>query len=335
MNIKEIKEKIFNLEDISKTESTFIFDSIIKGNLSEIEISGILIALKSKIETKDEILGACLSLIKKSLKIKVSEEIIDTCGTGGDMSGTLNISTSSAIVAASAGVKIAKHGNRSISSKSGSADMLEELGYKISNNLLSLEKSLTKNNFCFLFAQNHHSSMKYVSKVRKNLNTRTIFNLLGPLINPANAKNQLLGVYDEKWVKIHCEVLKDLGSKSALVVHGYDGLDEISLSTKTKIAELKNGSIKEYNFDPKEYGYEYINNDEIKGGDAKFNAKKFIEMLDGSHKSYQYMVEINAGAAIYLSDKVDSIKDGIKIAKNVIEEKITKNYLNKILISNE
>ena len=290
MNINIVKDKIFNLQSLSTEETIYIFNLIMTGKISEIEIAAILISLKSKSETKDEILGAAKCMREKSLKVITSDNAVDTCGTGGDMMGTLNISTSAAIVAASAGAKIAKHGNRSISSKSGSADMLEKLGYKISSDLHYLNSSFKKNNFCFLFAQYHHDAMKYVINVRKKLATRTIFNLLGPLTNPANAKYQLLGVFHKKWVKIHCEVLKDLGSKHAMVVHGEDGLDEISLSDVTNIAELKNGIIKEFVFNPQDYNYKLIKNSDILGGDSEYNAKKLIEMLDGSNIKFQHIV---------------------------------------------
>ena len=245
MDIEKIKDKIFQSINLSVEETIYIFDLIMNGKISEIETSAILIGLKIKSESKNEILGATKCMRKKSLKINSSFNTVDTCGTGGDMMGTLNISTCAALIAASAGAKVAKHGNRSISSKSGSADMLEKLGYKITDDINKLEKSLNNNNFCFLFAQNHHLAMKNVINVRKKLKTRTIFNLLGPLTNPANAKNQLLGVFDKKWLRIHCEVLKDLGSKNAMVVHGEDGLDEISLSNITYITELKDNQINE------------------------------------------------------------------------------------------
>jgi anthranilate phosphoribosyltransferase len=334
MNLKDIKEKILNFQNISSEESFFIFNLIMTGKLSEIEMAGILIALKAKTETKDEILGAAKSMRAKSLKISSNENTVDTCGTGGDMIGTLNISTSAAIVAASAGAKIAKHGNRSISSKSGSADMLEKLGYKITADLKYLELSLLNNNFCFMFAQHHHLAMKHVINVRKQLGTRTIFNLLGPLTNPANAKNQLLGVFDKKWTKIHCEVLQNLGSQHAMVVHGQDGLDEISLSGCTYIAELKEGKIKEFIFNPRDYGYEYIQNSEIQGADPEYNARKFIEMLNGLNIKFQKIVEINAGAALYLSKKSKNLKEGFELAKYVIEQKIAKNFLEKIISNN-
>ena len=331
MEIKQIKENLFNSQDLSLDETIFVFDLIMTGRLSEIDISAILIGLKLKTESQNEILGAAKIMRSKSLKIQSDDQTVDTCGTGGDMIGTLNISTSSAIVAASAGVKIAKHGNRSISSKSGSADMLEKLGYKISKDLKDLQFNLDNNKFCFLFAQYHHEAMKHVIKVRKELGTRTIFNLLGPLTNPANTKRQLLGVYNKKWVNIHCKVLKELGSTRAMVVHGKDGLDEISLNEVTFVAELKDNKIKEYIFDPKEYGYEYIKNSDIFGGSPEYNAKKFLEMLDGKNQKFQHIVELNAGAAIYLSGITNNLKDGFNLARHVIENKISKNYLKKII----
>ena len=331
INIKKIKEKLFTLQDLSPEESYYLFNLIMSGEISEIEISSILISLKLKKECKDEILGAARAMRLKCKKINYINNAIDTCGTGGDMMGTLNISTSSAIVAASAGAKIAKHGNRSISSKSGSADFLEKLGYKISSDLIDLKNDFESKNFCFMFAQYHHSAMKYVVNVRKKLETRTIFNLLGPLTNPANAKNQLLGVYEKKWVNIHCEVLKDLGSERAMVVCGSDGMDEISLTSSTNISELKDNKITEYIFNPEEYGYEYIKIEDIKGGDAEYNAKEFINMLNGSNKKFQNIVEINAGAALYISGITKNLKDGFSLAKNVIDKKISINYLNKII----
>lgn len=330
MEIKQIKEKIFELKDLSLEETTFIFDLIMTGRISEVNTAAILIGLKLKTESQNEILGATKIMRSKSLKITSDEETVDTCGTGGDMSGTLNISTAAAIVAASAGAKIAKHGNRSISSKSGSADILEKLGYKITNDLKDLKFNLEQKKFCFLFAQYHHEAMKHVINVRKALGTRTIFNLLGPLTNPANTKRQLLGVYDKKWVNIHCQVLKELGTDRAIVVHGKDGLDEISLSGTSFIAELKDHKIIEYILDPKEYGYEYIENSEILGGSPEYNAKKFIEMLDGQNKKFQYIVELNAGAAIYLSGITNNLKEGFKLARHVIESKKSKNFLKEI-----
>ena len=331
MIYKEIKIKILNSQNLNIEEAKFIFDLIMEGQLTEIDVTAILVALKIKKETEEEIIGATKSMRQKSLKINSPYNTVDTCGTGGDMSGTLNISTSAAIVAASAGAKVAKHGNRSISSKSGSADMLEKLGYKITKDINELELSLEKNNFCFLFAQYHHSAMKYVVNIRKQLGIRTIFNLLGPLTNPANAKNQLLGVYEKRLVRTHCNTLKTLGSNHAMVINGKDGLDEISLSDVTYVSELKRNEIKEYIFNPNEYGYYFIKNSDIKGNDPEYNAKKFIEMLHGTYKEYQYIVELNAGAALYLAGISKNLKDGFSLARKSIESKKTLSFVNSII----
>ena len=322
-----ILNKILEQQSLNIEESMYIFDKIMSGELDDIKITSILIGLKLKGETKEEIIGAAKVMREKSLKINSPQNTVDTCGTGGDMKDTLNISTSAAIVAASAGIKIAKHGNRSVSSKCGSADMLEDMGFKITSDTNELENSLTNQNFCFLYAQNHHSAMKNVINARKNLGTRTIFNLLGPLTNPANAKIQLLGVYSKELVSMHCNCLKELGSERALVVHGLDGLDEISLSDKTLINELKDNKINEFVFDPKDYGYDYIKIEEIKGGNPDFNSYAFLDMINGNNEPYQNIVAINAGAAIYLSGKAKNLKEGFKIAHKVLDEGITKDFV--------
>jgi len=331
MNINEIKNKLFNKKDLTTKETSDIFNLIMNGEVSEINIASILIALKIKNESINEIQGATKIMREKSIKISSPKDTIDTCGTGGDMSGSLNISTSSALIAASVGATVAKHGNRSISSKSGSADMLEKLGIKILSEKKDLENCLNNYNFCFLFAQYHHSAMKHVVNVRKQLGTRTIFNLLGPLTNPASTKKQLIGVFEKKWVRIHCEVLKNLGSLHAMVVHGEDGLDEISLSGPTFISELKENKINDYIFDPKDFGYDYINNNEILGHDAEYNAKSFIKMIDAPNNSFQKIVELNAGAALYLSGKAKNLKDGFEIARQAIVSKKSKKYVENLI----
>ena len=331
MLIKDIKNKLFSGLDLTVEETALTFNYIMSGKVSDIDTTAILIALKIKQETKNEILGATKIMREKSLKISAPNNCIDTCGTGGDMKGTLNISTAAAIVAASAGICVAKHGNRSISSKSGSADILEKLGLKITSDIQELEESLKNNNFCFLFAQYHHEAMKHVINIRKNLETRTIFNLLGPLTNPASTKRQLLGVFDKKWTNIHCEVLKDLGSTNVMVVHGIDGLDEISLSAPTLISELKNDKITNYTFDPKEYGYNYIDIEDIKGGDSDYNANAFLNILNNPNNSFQKIVELNAGAALYLAGKTNNLKDGFDLAKHTINSKKSKNYFENLL----
>jgi len=330
MEIKSFKNKLFSQEDLTSDESMHLFELIMNGKLSEIDITAILTSLKIKGETKDEILGATKIMRSKSMKISSSLNTVDTCGTGGDMSDTLNISTAASLVAASCGIKIAKHGNKSVSSKSGSADMLESIGYKFSDDPKIIEDQLNRNNFCFMYAQYHHSAMKYVINVRKTLGTRTIFNLLGPLTNPANATNQLLGVYDKKWLNTHCEVLKELGSDNVMVVHGVDGLDEITLSQNTLICELKDQTMQNYILDPRDIGYDYISLEEIKGGDPEYNAKCFLKMIDGNFKQFQNIVELNAGAAIYLAGKCSNIKEGALIANKIISEGKTKEFITKI-----
>jgi anthranilate phosphoribosyltransferase len=330
MDISNIKNKLISQNNLTSDESFLLFNAIMNGELNEIDTSAILISLKIKGETKDEILGATKIMRSKSLKIEASDNVVDTCGTGGDMSDTLNISTAASLVAASCGVTVAKHGNKSVSSKSGSADMLENIGYKFSDDSKVLEQQLKNNNFCFMFAQFHHSAMKHVINVRKTLKTRTIFNLLGPLTNPANAKNQLLGVYDKRWLNTHCEVLNELGSNKVMVVHGFDGLDEITLSQNTYICELQNKKITNYNFDPRDIGYEYISLDDIKGGDPKYNAECFMKMINGDYNQFQKIVEINAGAAIYLSGKAINIKEGALIAEKSIAEGRTKEFISRI-----
>ena len=330
MEIKSLKNKLFSQQDLTSDESMYLFKLIMNGKISEIDITAILTSLKIKGETKDEILGATKIMRSKSMKISSSVNTVDTCGTGGDMSDTLNISTAASLVAASCGIKIAKHGNKSVSSKSGSADMLESIGYKFSDDPKIIEDQLNRNNFCFMYAQYHHSAMKYVINVRKTLGTRTIFNLLGPLTNPANATNQLLGVYDKKWLNTHCEVLKELGSDNVMVVHGVDGLDEITLSQNTLICELKDQTIHNYILDPRDIGYDYISLEEIKGGDPEYNAKCFLKMIDGNFKQFQNIVELNAGAAIYLAGKCSNIKEGALIANKIISEGKTKEFITKI-----
>tara|TARA_Y100000590_G_scaffold107854_2_gene122702 strand:+ start:4683 stop:5684 length:1002 start_codon:yes stop_codon:yes gene_type:complete len=328
--LNQIINKLYEQKDLTVEESSFIFNEIMDGKVNEIIISSFLTALKIKGETFAEILGATKVLRKKSLKIISPENTIDTCGTGGDMKNTLNISTAAALVAASTGVKIAKHGNRSVSSKSGSADVLELLGIKINNEIKDNEKMLKEKNFCFMFAQLFHTAMKNVGPVRKSLGTRTIFNLLGPLTNPANSKKQLLGVFDKKWLNIHTKVLKELGSEHVLIVHGLDGLDEISLSSNTYISELKDNVIKEYIFNPEEIGYSFIDINDIKGGDANYNAKEIMKMLNKQNMNFQKIIEINAGAAIYLSGNAKSIKEGAEIAKKYINDGSAKFYIEKL-----
>ncbi|MDC0946993.1 anthranilate phosphoribosyltransferase, partial [Nitrospinaceae bacterium] len=264
------------------------------------------------------IVGAARVMRNKAEKVNAKDSV-DTCGTGGDGADTFNISTTVAFVVAGAGVRVAKHGNRAVSSKSGSADVLKYLGVNIDASLPTVERCIEEVGIGFLFAPLMHKAMKHAAAVRKELGFRTIFNLLGPLTNPANAHAQVLGVFDSKWVTPLAEVLRELGSRHALVVHGFDGLDEITLTGETQIAELKNGKVNNFSFDPKEFGYSLCSVADLKGAEPETNAEIMREILNGSSGPKTDIVVLNAAAAIYVGGKADSIEKGILVAKNSIE----------------
>lgn len=287
-----------------------------------------LTALHKRGETAMEIAGAAKTLRKLASTIDAPEDAIDCCGTGGDGSHTYNISTAVALVAAACGVPVAKHGNRSASSKSGAADVLEKLGVNLSAPKEKLEAALKEINFCFLMAPNHHTAMKNVADVRKTLGTRTIFNLLGPLANPAGTKKQLIGVYDSRWLRPMAEALKSLGTQKAMIVHGADGLDEITLCAPTDAVILENGEITERTFQPSDFGLGFIMPDFIKGGDAAKNADALQKLLEGGKSAYRDMVLANTAAVLWLHDSAD-FKDGVKKAAEAIDSGKALGVLNK------
>ena len=320
MNINEAIEKISSSNDLEKEEIKNVFLSIMKNECNDAEIISFLMTLKTKGESVEEITGAAEVLREMSQKLELpSDNLVDTCGTGGDGQNTFNISTASAIVAAAAGVKIAKHGNKSISSKSGSADLLEHAGIHIDLDENQSKKCFEDHGITFMFAPKYHKAMKNVAKVRKSIKTRTIFNVLGPLSNPANAKYQILGVYDKKLVKPIAEVARELGVERALVVHSEEGLDEISCEKDTYVAELKNNQITEYKINPKDFGLEICSLDNLKVKTVEESYKIFLGMLKNDNKEAVNIVCLNAGAAIYVSGIKNSLEDGIKHAKEAIE----------------
>lgn len=321
MDIVDGIKKLMRKEDLSQKEMHTVMDQIMSGEATEAQISGFLIALKIKGETVEEITAAAEVMREKASKVKLQSEIIvDSCGTGGDGLGTFNISTASAFVAAGAGVTVAKHGNRSVSSKSGSADVLEAAKADIGLSSLELKDIIDRLGVGFLFAVNHHKSMKHAIKARRDLKVRTIFNMIGPLTNPAGANVQLMGVFSKEWVRPMAEVLRNLGAKSAMVVHGSDGLDEITVTGKTHVAELKNGEIIEYDIDAANYFEEYSDISEILGGDAVENAGIMMNILSGEdHSAKRNIVLINSGVMIYLAGKAKTIIDGIRIAEETID----------------
>ena len=319
MNINEAVEKFSSGNSLKKNEIKEVFLSIMNNECNDAEIISFLMTLKTKGETVEEITGAAEVLREMSQKLKLnSQELVDTCGTGGDGQNTFNISTASAIVAAAAGVKIAKHGNKSISSKSGSSDLLEFSGINIDLDEEQAQKCFDDNGITFMFAPKYHKAMKNVANVRKNIKTRTIFNLLGPLSNPANAKYQILGVYDKKLILPIAKVIKGLGIKRAMVVHSEEGLDEISCEKDTYIAEVNENEISEYTINPKEFGLEVLSLESLKVDSVEESYKIFMNMLENKDETAVNIVSLNAGAAIYISGIKENLKEGIEFAKELI-----------------
>ena len=280
-NDKEAIYKLVNKENLTLDETQEVMDEIMSGNTTNAQIASFITALRMKGETIDEITGCAMVMRKRGLKLSHEGDVLDIVGTGGDEAYTFNISTISSFIISAAGIPVAKHGNRSVSSKCGSADVLEALGVKIDLPVERSEQILREIGICFLFAPIYHSSMRYAAPVRKELGVRTIFNILGPLASPANASLQLLGVYDEKLVEPMAKVLANLGVKRAMVVYGHDGLDEISLGAKTTVCEVNEGRVNSFFLDPHQFGFDYCSREELTGGDPERNAGIARAILSG------------------------------------------------------
>ena len=327
--MKNIIEKIKNKKDLSFGESKFAFEFIMEGNANEQDIYDFLTLLSSKGEVSNEIAGGVEVLRNKSKRVNV-DKCLDTCGTGGDGMNTLNISTASALLLASMGVKIAKHGNKAVSSKCGSADVLEALNIKIQLGPREVEDHIKKSNFGFMFAPNYHSAMRYVGPTRKKIGKRTIFNLIGPLSNPALVKRQVIGVFDKKLMKIFAEALKNLDIKFAWIVNSEDGLDEISPFAKTNVVQIKNNEISNFIINPKELK---INADKIEnliGEDAKFNADKIIDIFKGEDNDFSKAVCLNAAAGLIVNEIHKDFNEAYNEARNHILSDKAVNHLEKI-----
>ncbi|WP_196244862.1 anthranilate phosphoribosyltransferase [Clostridium beijerinckii] len=319
--INDAIKKLASREELTEDEVRGVINQIMKGEATSAQIGGFLIGLRVNGETPNYILGAVKALRDNGVKVEIenTEHLIDTCGTGGDRSKTFNISTAVAIIAASGGAKVAKHGNRAVSSKSGCADALVELGINIDFDEIQSRKIIEENGMAFLFAPKYNGAMKNVAKERKELGTRTIFNLLGPLANPAPISGQLMGVYDGALIETIGEVLLNLGLKRAMVVHGDDGLDEITTTTLTSVCEVKDGEIKTYKLDPVKLGFNKATLEDIKGGEAKENAEIIMKILKGEKGPQRDIVVLNSGAALYVANLADSIEEGIKKATELID----------------
>ncbi|MEM7617731.1 MAG: anthranilate phosphoribosyltransferase [Pseudomonadota bacterium] len=320
--LKIFIEKILAKEKLSVDDSSRAFQIIMSGGANPCEISLFLGLLRFKEESYAEILGAVKAMKAKAINIKAPKNTIDNCGTGGDNIGSYNISTAVAFVVAACGVNIAKHGNKAVSSKSGSADIFSNLQININLTPEQSEKCLLDNNICFLMAPNFHPAMRHVAAVRQEIGIKTIFNLLGPLLNPANVKRQLIGVYDKKWLPIFAKILNDFDAEMVWIVCGEDGVDEISVTGDTNICQLKDGQVQEFKINPKDYGIGLYNIDDIKGKDVMHNTREMIRVFEGKKGALCDMILINSAAALLVAGKVDDIKDGINLARNVINDKL-------------
>ena len=316
-------------QPLDAAESTRAFDAIMSGEIPETRIAAFLTALAVRKPTVDEIVGAVRSMRAKMLKIKAPEGAIDLCGTGGDGHGTLNVSTAVSFVVAACGVPVAKHGNRGASSRSGTADVLEVLGVKIDMEPRAAEACLAETNFCFLFAPHYHTAMKHVGPVRKQLGFRTIFNLLGPMSNPAQVRRQLIGVFSAEWIETLAQVLNELGSEKAWLVHGADGLDELTTTAETHVAILDRKAVSRRVVAPEEIGVARVPLSALKGGDARENAASLLRLLDRERGPFRDIVLLNAAAALVVADKVNNLKDGAFMASDAIDSGAAKSVLSR------
>lgn len=318
--IKEAAENLSKGANLTTSEVESVMEEIMTGKAATEDIVSFLTALSAKGETIEEITAAASVMRRHATRINTKHKIIlDTCGTGGDAKGTFNISTAVAFVASGAGIVVAKHGNRSVSSKSGSADVLEALGVNINMKKERIEKCLDTLGIAFLFAQNLHPAMRYAMAARKQIGKRTMFNILGPLSNPAAATHQLVGVYNRRWTVILAAVLANLGSRHALLAHGEDGLDEITTTSSTFVTEAIEGKLNSYEINPRDYGFNKVKLEDLSGGDVSCNAKILLDILQGKPGPRRDIVILNAASAIYAADKVKSIKEGIELARESID----------------
>jgi len=316
---KQLIAKVADGAVLNEDEARDAFDIMMSGDATPAQMGGFLMALRVRGETVDEITGGARVMREKALTVAAPAGALDTCGTGGDASGTYNISTAAAIVLAAAGVPIAKHGNRAMSSKSGSADVLAALGVNIEAETDVVERCLNELGIGFMLAPRHHSAMRHVGPVRSELGTRTIFNLLGPLANPAGTRRQLIGVFDRKWIAPMAEVLGRMGSERVWVVHGSDGLDELTTTGVTHVAEYRDGAVRCFDVTPEDAGLPRAEPAALKGGDADHNAQAIRDLLAGKASAYRDIVLLNAAAALVVADKAADLKEGVALAGQTID----------------
>lgn len=329
-----IREAIISLskkENLSYETAAAVMDEIMTGKASPVQMSAYLTALSLKGENIDEITASAYGMRRHCIRLLHDEDALEIVGTGGDGSNSFNISTTAAIITAAAGIPVAKHGNRSASSRCGAADVLEALGVNIHIPPEKSSRLLKDIGICFLFAQNYHIAMKYVAPVRRELGIRTVFNILGPLTNPAGAKMELMGVYDKELVEPLANVLSNLGVTNAMVVHGHDGLDEISMSAPTNICEVRNKHLFSYEITPEQFGFERCNKSDLQGGSPSENASILMAVLEGEKGARRNAALLNAAAALYISGKYESIDASLQAAENIVDSGKAMNKLKEFI----
>jgi len=335
---RDILLKLCRRENLSREEAHDAFDFIMSGQASDSQIAGLLVGLASKGTTVDELVGAATVMRAKSLPIPCdtqSQVILDTCGTGGDIKGTFNISTAAAIIVAAAGVKVVKHGNRSASSKSGSADVLEKLGVHLDSTPEQLKKCLDSANICFAFARNHHPAMKHVAAARTSLGIPTIFNLLGPLTNPGRAKHQLIGVFSPELTERLASVLRDLGSHRAWVVHADDGLDELSTITSTRISELKDGRVTTWNLEPSAVGLPFAKLSDLQVSTVDQAASAIQSILNADKGPMRDIAALNAAAALVIAEKCPDLESALALASQTLDSGAARRTLDTLIAASK
>jgi anthranilate phosphoribosyltransferase len=323
--------KIATGATLTREEAAGAFDRMMSGEATPSQMGGLLMGLRMRGETVDEITGAVTTMRAKMLKVDAPEGAIDVVGTGGDASGSYNISTCAAFIVAGAGIPVAKHGNRALSSRSGAADVLGALGVKIDLGPEQISRCIGEAGIGFMFAPAHHPAMKHVGPTRIELGTRTIFNLLGPLSNPAGVKRQMVGVFSRQWVEPLAHVLKNLGSERAYVVHGSDGLDEITTSGPTSVAALENGKVTTFEIKPEEFGFAKARPEDLRGGDAETNASAVMDVLRGKKGPFRDVAILNAAAAIVVAGKAKDLKEGVAVAAKAVDSAEAEGRLDRLI----
>ncbi|HET9716382.1 MAG TPA: anthranilate phosphoribosyltransferase [Pseudolabrys sp.] len=330
-DLKALIAKVATGASLTREEAATAFDRMMSGEATPSQMGGLLMALRVRGETVDEITGAVTIMRAKMLAVKAPPDAIDVVGTGGDASGSFNISTCAAFIVAGAGIPVAKHGNRALSSKSGAADVLQALGVKIDLDAIRVAACIRDAGIGFMFAPAHHPAMKNVGPTRVELGTRTIFNLLGPLSNPARVKRQMIGTFSKHWLEPMAQVLKNLGSENIWVVHGSDGLDEITTTGPSSVAELKNGSIRTFEISPEAAGLPRCSPEALRGGDAEFNARALLDVLKGKPGPLRDVALLNAAAAIVVAGKASDVKQGVTVAAKSIDSGEAEGRLDRLI----